>query len=200
VVVWIVSDSTTQGSESGTSFKQALHFKEIGFNIHDTMIWAKDTLTFPDSTRYGQTFEYMFIFSKGKPKAVHLIEDRVNKWAGANVHGTSRGADGQTFRKSNDNKSIVKEVGARFNVWNMSGEKNNKTGHPAVFPLNLARDHILSWSDKGDKVLDPFMGSGTTGLACIETGRDFIGIEISKEYYDISSQRINESQAQIRMF
>lgn len=199
VVVWIVNDATISGSESGTSFKQALYFKDIGFNIHDTMIWAKDTLTFPDPTRYGQTFEYMFVLSKGKPKSIHLIEDRTNKWYGANVHGTSRGVDGKTFKKSNANKTIVKEMGIRFNVWNISGEKNNKTGHPAVFPLKLAKDHILSWSNKGDTVLDPFMGSGTTGIACVDTNREFIGIEISKDYFVNAKKRIEDDMSQIRM-
>lgn len=194
VVVWVVSDGTVNGSETGTSFKQALYFKDIGFNLHDTMIWAKDTFLFPDKTRYGQSFEYMFILSKGKPKAIHKICDRKNKWAGTKVHGTSRDADGTTFRKANNNKTTIKEYGERFNVWQLSGEKQNKTGHPAVFPISLARDHILSWSDIGDTVLDPFMGSGTTGLASLELNRDFIGIEISDKYFEIAKCRLNNAQ------
>lgn len=194
VVVWVVSDGTVNGSETGTSFKQALYFKEIGFNLHDTMIWAKDTFLFPDKTRYGQSFEYMFILSKGKPKAIHKIRDRKNKWAGTKVHGTSRDVDGTTFRKANDKRTTIKEYGERFNVWQLSGEKQNKTGHPAVFPISLARDHILSWSDIGDTVLDPFMGSGTTGLASLELNRDFIGIEISDKYFEIAKCRLNNAQ------
>lgn len=199
VVIWIVSDATKSGSETGTSFRQALYFKEIGFNLHDTMIWVKDTLTFPDPTRYGQTFEYMFVFSKGKPKTFNPIKDKPNKWAGEIVHGTSRGVDGKTFRKSNHHKGVTQEYGVRYNVWNMPGEKHNDTGHPAVFPVKLAKDHILSWSNKGDTVLDPFMGSGTTGIACADTGRDFIGIEISKDFYELSKRRTTEASAQVRM-
>lgn len=110
VLVWIVSDSTIKGSETGTSFRQALFFKDVGFNLHDTMIWSKDSFSFPDTTRYYQTFEYMFILSKGKPKAIHKICDRKNKYAGRIVHGTSRNQDGTTFRKSNDKKRLLKNM------------------------------------------------------------------------------------------
>lgn len=190
VVVWIVNDAVVNGSETGSSFRQALAFMAAGFNLHDTMIWEKDTFSFPDKTRYRACFEYMFIFSKGGPMLVNLICDRPNKWAGTTVHGTSRGADGGTFRKSNHHKTSVQECGVRFNVWHVPGEKNNKTGHPAVFPVSLARDHVLSWSAPGDVVLDPFMGSGTTAVACIKTGRNYIGFEISSEYCDIAQKRI----------
>ena len=190
VIVWVVSDATIDGSETGTSFKQALFFKEIGFNIHDTMIWYKDSFNFPSINRYGDAFEYMFIFSKGSPKSVNKICDRKNKWVGTKVHGTSRGSDGETFRKSNDKKTSVKEYGERFNVWEISSEKNNKSGHPAVFPKKLAYDHIVSWSNEGDVVLDPFMGSGTTAIASIESRRHYIGFEISEEYCSTARKRI----------
>ena len=192
VVVWIVNDAVINGSESGTSFRQALYFKEIGFNIHDTMIWYKDTFSFPGVTRYRQCFEYMFIFSKGKPKTVNLISDRRNKWAGSQVHGTSRAKDGTTFRKPNDKKSSVSEFGVRFNVWEQSGEKSNKTGHPAVFPMQLVTDHILSWSNECDIILDPFLGSGTTAIACVNTNRHYIGFELDPQYYDIACKRLDE--------
>ena len=194
VIVWIVDDATINGSRTGTSFKQALFFKEIGFNIHDVMIWRKDCFTFPDETRYPNCFEYMFIISKGKPKTINKICDRKNKWYGTAVHGTSRNTDGTTFRKSNDKKNNVKQFGARFNVWDLPTEKNNQTGHPAPFPFNLARDHIISWSKEGDVVLDIFLGSGTTADACIQTKRHFIGFEISPEYFEISKKRIEDSK------
>lgn len=200
VIVWIVNDATINGSETGTSFRQALYFKDIGFNIHDTMIWQKDTLAFPETTRYSPCFEYMFVFSKGKPRVINILKDRKNKCEGYVCHGTSRGVDGVTFRKSNHGKSVVGEYGARYNVWQISGEKNNKTGHPAPFPVSIARDHILSWSVKGDTILDPFMGSGTTGVACKETQRDFIGIEISEKYYNIAKERIANTPYQTSLF
>ena len=200
VVVWIVNDATVDGSETGTSFKQALYFNQIGFNIHDTMIWEKDTLMFPDAKRYPSAFEYMFVFSKGAPKTVNKICDRKNKWAGSKIHGTSRSVDGATFRKSNDKKNDVKEFGERFNVWHLSGEKHNTTGHPAPFPVQIARDHIVTWSEKGDIVMDPFMGSGSTGVACRQTQRKFIGIEISEKYFDIAKNRIENTPYQVTLF
>lgn len=200
VVVWIVNDATIKGSESGTSFRQALYFKEIGFRLHDTMIWRKDTLNFPDKTRYGQCFEYMFVLSKGKPKTLNKICDRKNKWAGTAIHGTSRGVDGTTFRKANDKKAIVQEYGARFNVWDISTEKANKTGHPAVFPERLAEDHIISWSNEGDTVLDIFTGSGTTPKMALLNNRNYIGFEISAEYAEIANKRVIDAYNERGLF
>lgn len=201
VVVWIVSDGVVNGSETGTSFKQALYFKEIGFNLHDTMIWKKETCAFPEDTRYYPNFEYMFVFSKGKPKTIHLIEDRKNLWGGTKVHGTFRQKDGSLKERSSKWKeSTCKDYGVRFNVWEIPTEKNNKTGHPAVFPSKIARDHILTWSDRGDIVLDPFSGSGTTAIEALNNDRQFIGFEISAEYYEKSLQRINDETAQMNIF
>ena len=193
VVVWIVGDATIKGSESGTSFKQALYFMEIGFNLHDTMIWEKDTFSYPDKLRYRSIFEYMFIFSKGKPKTVNLIEDKVNKYAGTKVHGTSRDADGTTFRKSNHNKTNVKDLGVRNNIWKISTEKNNIYNHPAVFPSKLIQDHIISWSNVGDIVYDCFIGSGTTAKVAKELNRNYIGSEISSEYCKIIEERLERA-------
>lgn len=192
VVVWVVGDATIKGSETGTSFKQALWAMECGFNLHDTMIWMKDTFTIPSPARYHQCHEYMFVWSKGKPKTLNLIEDRKNKWAGTKVHGTSRDIDGTSFRKSNHNKNLVKDFGCRFNVWEQPTEKRNRTNHPAPFPEQLANDHILSWSNEGDTVLDPFMGSGTTGKMAKQLGRNFIGIELDKDYFEIAKKRISD--------
>lgn len=201
VVVWIVSDGTENGSESGTSFRQALYFKDCGFNLNDTMIWKKDGFSFPEAVRYPQNFEYMFVLSKGRPKVYNPIKDRRNKNAGIIIQATYRQKDGSTTKrhKRETDAGGIKEYGTRFNVWEIPCDHNNKTGHPAVFPFDLARDHILSWSNKGDTVLDPFMGSGTTGIACVDTGRDFIGIEISQDFYELSKQRITEASAQVRM-
>ena len=193
VVVWIVGDATVNGSETGSSFKQALYFKECGFNLHDTMIWKKESCAFPEQVRYYQNFEYMFVLSRGKPKTVNLMSDRPNKYAGMRVHGTFRNPDGTTQERSTTWKeSICKEFGVRFNVWEISTEKNNRTGHPAVFPEKLAEGHVLSWSREGDTVLDPFMGSGTTGLVSLKNHRNFIGIEIDNTYYGIAENRIGK--------
>ena len=192
VVVWIVNDSTVKGSETGTSFKQALYFKECGFNLHDTMIWQK-IYPFQHKNRYISCFEYMFVLSKGKPKTANLICDRKNKWAGAQIHGTERQPNGATKQLSSVQKSKkVKDFGARLNVWDIPAEKNNKSGHPAVFPERIAKDHILTWSNEGDTVLDCFMGSGTTALAAIKTGRRYIGFDVSEEYCEIAKRRLSD--------
>ena len=80
VVVWIVNDSTVKGSETGTSFRQALRFMDEGFRLHDTMIWEKPSFTGTGSlaVRYAPVFEYMFVFSKGKPKTFNPIKDKPN--------------------------------------------------------------------------------------------------------------------------
>jgi len=189
VVVWIVNDSTVKGSETGTSFKQALYFKEIGFNLHDTMIWHKVS-PYQDKNRYIASFEYMFILSKGKPKTANLIKDRKNKWAGTKVHGNERLKNGEMRQLSDVQKSkCIKEYGSRFNIWNITPNKKNN-GHPAVFPEQLAIDHILSWSNENDIILDPFMGSGTTAIACKNVNRYFIGMEKDETYYNIACKRI----------
>lgn len=193
-VVWIVNDATVNGSETGTSFRQALAFKAAGFNIHDTMIWRKFGSPYPDKFRYQSNFEYMFVFSKGKPKAIHLIADKPNIYAGTKIKQTERQRDGSVRTSTGSLKGrLVKDLGVRYNVWEVVEEKNNKTGHPAVFPARLAVDHIVSWSDPSDVVLDPFMGSGTTAVACIQSGRQYIGFEIAEEYCQIAERRISEA-------
>jgi len=210
VVVWIVGDATVKGSETGSSFKQALYFKEIGFNLHDTMIYQKDTCPFPETNRYYPMFEYMFVFSKGKPKTVNLIADKPNKRYGEKVaSSTQRQPDGKTVKLSankTDPTRTVKKYGVRGNVWQYSPGYNKSTKdkyaykHPAIFPEQLAQDHIITWSNPGDIVLDPFLGSGTTAIACMDMGRNFIGFELDKEYFDLANERIQAEQSQIRMF
>lgn len=195
VVVWVVGDATIKGSETGTAFKQALYFKEIGFNLHDTMIFQKKNFSFPSRTRYHQTFEYMFVLSKGKPKTFNPIEDRKVMWKGTWGNLTVRHKDGTLETKNK--KSVYKDYSMRTNVWLYStgytfGNKNKESHkHPAIFPDALARDHILSWSNEGDLVLDPMCGSGTVLEQAKLLGRDYIGIDVVKEYCDLSRRRVN---------
>ena len=195
VVVWVVGDATVKGSETGTSFKQALYFKEIGFNLHDTMIWKKDTFTAVGAlvNRYAPVFEYMFILSKGYPKTFNPIKDRKNKTVGCKQHGTIRKKGGETVKMSTVG-NIVRKYGQRYNIWEISAEKRRNLGynHPAIFPEQLAQDHIISWSNKGDLVLDIFNGSGTTTKMAKILGRNYIGIDISQEYCDIANKRLEQ--------
>ena len=193
VVVWVVGDETKNGSESGTSFRQALYFKEIGFNLHDTMIWEKSTFSNPSNNRYHQVFEYMFVFSKGKPKTFNPIKDRKNIYFGTKIHGTTRLKNGKTISlSSKTKKKEISEFGQRYNVWKISEEKVLNKLHPAVFPQSIANDHILSWSNEGDLVFDPFVGSGTTAKMAKLLGRNYLGFDISQEYIDIANKRVNE--------
>lgn len=192
VVVWIVNDKTIKGSETGTSFKQALYFKEIGFNIHDTMIYLKNNPTPCKSNRYQPSFEYMFVLSKGKPKTFNPIledkkykENRKEKWYNKTTNGV------QTKAKVSQCEKKLKS-----NVWLYSVGKHHSTKdtiafkHPAIFPEQMAEDHILSWSNEGDIVMDIFSGSGTTRKVCIKNNRNFIGFEIAQEYVEIEEERI----------
>lgn len=195
VVVWVVGDQTFNGSETGTSFRQALFAKECGFNLHDTMIYQKCGCSKPDKNRYYNQFEYMFILSKGKPVTFNQICDIKNKTHGRRVNCTEREASGKIrISWGKKNNVFVKEFSARYNIWKISNaDKTFQRMHPAVFPLALAKDHIISWSNEGDIVLDPFAGSGTTCVAAINTGRRFIGIEKNSEYCAIAQRRVDEA-------
>lgn len=203
VLVWITGDATINGSETLTSFRHALYAKEIGFNVHDTMIYQKDSCPFPEINRYYPSFEYMFIFSKGKPKTTNLIADKPNRRYGEKVvSSTQRQPDGTTIKvsanKTNPNRK-VKEFGVRTNVWLYSPGYMKSTKdkiaykHPAQFPEQLAQDHIISWSNEGDIVLDPMCGAGTTCKMAWLNKRNFIGIDISEEYInDICKPRLKQ--------
>jgi len=197
--VWVVGDATINGSETGTSFKQALYAKDIGFNLHDTMIYQKDACPFPETNRYYPSFEYMFILSKGKPKTTNLIMDKPNKRFGEKITGTGRNPDGTLkphIAVKNKTNRVVKEFGVRTNVWLYSVGKWKTTKdeyayeHPAIFPEALAQDHILTWSNEGDIILDPMCGSGTTCKMAKLNDRKFIGVDISEEYVEIAKNRI----------
>ena len=198
VVVWVVGDATVNGSETGTSFKQALYFKEIGFNLHDTMIYQKISyMPNKKAKRYDSLFEYMFVFSKGKPKTFNeIIENRTNiEKSVCKKDIMIRQKDG-TFKKSERiNKGLVKKMGNVWTYLNNSNSTKDKIAfeHPAIFPEKLANDHIVSWSNEKDLVYDPFMGSGTTAKMSILNNRNWIGSEISKEYCDIIEERTKKA-------
>jgi site-specific DNA-methyltransferase (adenine-specific) len=181
LLVWVVGDAVITGSESGTSFRQALFFKEVGFKLHDTMIYEKNSPAYPagkNSNRYTQIFEYMFVFAKGKVPN-HLICDKPNKWAG--------------FKDfSGKLKNPVPEFSPRNNIWKYTTSFNG-VKHPAPFPEAMAQDHILSWSDEGATVYDPFMGSGTTAKMAVLCNRNFVGSEVSSEYCELANERLNKT-------
>ena len=197
IVVWIVGDAAINGSETGSSFKQALYFQEIGFKIHDTMIYHKNSSAFPariTSKRYTQIFEYMFVFVKGKIRDdIKLIADKRNKWAGWTNWGQHSQYDSEGNLVKTQNIKPIAEFSLRTNVWKYNVSFNDKiVKHPAVFPEQLAEDCILSWSVEGDTVLDPFMGSGTTAKMSLLNNRNYIGFEINEEYYNGILKRLDK--------
>ena len=203
VIVWVVNDQTLNGCESLTSFKQAIYFVEqVGLNLYDTMIWHKHPLPLTHN-RYEQHFEYMFVFSKGKPKTFNGIKEPCD-YAGQKTKLLGQSQSYSEMASKMGGKQgkvwIKGDFKLKGNVWHIpvgwciSSRDRLAFQHPAIFPEKLAYDHIISWSNEGDVILDPFMGSGTTGIAAKNLGREFIGIEIAQEYFDIAKQRIDNAQ------
>ena len=194
VVVWVVNDATIKGSETLTSFKQVLYFREVGFNV-ETMIWEKTgSGALGSNYFYGQNFEYMFVITRGFPKTKNLIADRENvKKSGTVKTNGGIGKDG----KGKNRIIHLKPFGKRSNIWRINQQQNSE--HPAPFPEQLAHDHIISWSNEGDTVFDCFMGSGTTGVACKNLNRSFIGIEKDAKYFEIAQKRIHGTMPQQKL-
>ena len=197
VVVWVVADKTKNGSETGTSFKQALFFKDIGFNLHDTMIYMSDKPPLTHN-RYEQKFEYMFVFSKGKPKTFNPIMEEC-KYAGSDKKARTFRHTGDELQETHIKNKVNKEK-IKGNVWYFSTGYNKSTKdiiafkHPAIFPEQLANDHIISWSNENDIVFDPFMGSGTTAKMAELNNRKWIGCELSEEYCWIIKERLENTE------
>ena len=194
IVVWVVADGTVNGSETGTSFRQALYFMDIGFRLHDTMIYKRNAVKMPDKKRYFNCFQYMFVFSKGSPKTVNLIKDHKNKTAGKKANKRyQREADGKMKERA---PYCRPTHSVRWNIWTydvgslIMADDRLWVNHPAIFPLKLAEDHIRSWSNEGDLVLDPMCGSGQTLIAAKKLKRNYLGIDISDKYCNLSEERL----------
>ena len=199
IVVWVVNDQSINGSETGTSFKQVLYFKEIGFNIHDTMIFAKNNYIPQTHNRYEQAFEYMFVLSKEKPRTFNPIKiECVHKGELQGYKNKGKIGEDSSLRDRAE-KIPTKTTKIKSNIWyyNIGNTAINynklASKHPAIFPYQLAYDHIISWTNENDIVLDCFMGSGTTGVAAINTNRKFIGIEKNTEYFNIAKELVDKA-------
>lgn len=196
VVVWVVGDATIKGSETGTSFRQALYFKGIGFNLHDTMIYEKGGFNYPPRYRYYQQFEYMFIFAKGNVTTFNPLMVERTGHVGYSV-GTDKRGNKKTIEYNKDKTNRI-----AGNIWRINNHGKNASSdelayqHPAIFPEKLANDHIISWSNAGDLILDPMCGSGTTCKMAMVNKRNYIGIDISEEYCEIARRRLAETELQ----
>lgn len=186
IIVWIVNDQTIKGSETLTSLKQAYSFVDKGLNLHDTMIWKKPNPVPTQSTRYQQAFEYMFVFSKGKPKTFNPIKVK-SKYAGIKVK--KHRAIKSSHNYNNEGVYEVAEMKMIDNVWEIANTKNDSK-HPAIFPKELAKRHIETWSNENDLIYDPFAGSGTTLIVAKEMNRNFLGNEINKQYYEYAKTKL----------
>ena len=198
VVVWVVGDKTSNGGKSLTSFRQALYFQKLGFLMYDVIIYEKTGSAPPHPGRYFNSFEYMFVLSKNKkPKTINLLKDKKNHWAGCQTYGviTRREKDGSLTQKE---RKTINEFGIRTNIWKytngkgFTAEEKVAHEHPAIFPEKLVEDHLLSWSDEGDLVLDPFGGSGTTVKIAKKLGRNYLYFEIVDEYCEVAKKRLME--------
>ncbi|MCY7016157.1 site-specific DNA-methyltransferase [Streptococcus sanguinis] len=197
VICWVVGDSVVNGAKTLTSFRQALYFQQLGFAMHDVLIYQKTGSGPPHKNRYFNSFEYIFVLSKGKPKTIHLLKDKPNKWAGHSTYGevTRREVDGTLTKKG---KKVVGEFGVRTNVWTYKNGRGQTTtdkiahGHPAIFPEKLVEDCLKTWTDEGDLILDPFGGSGTTAKISKKLNRDFLYIEKEEKYFEIAKERLRD--------
>ena len=193
VVVWVVNDATINGSETGTSFKQALFAMKCGFNLHDTMIWNKpNAMPQIDKSRYCQSFEYMFILSKGKPKTTNLIKIPTKNAGKTIIRKTIQTENINKMERTDKTKSDR----IAFNVYNLNVGGKKEAEHPAIYPKKLAEDHILTWSNEGDIVFDPFCGSFTTAITAIKNNRNWFGCELSKEFYKSGYHRYEQETKQ----
>lgn len=202
VVVWVVGDSVVKGGKTLTAFRQALFFQDLGFNMFDVIIYEKAGTAPPHKNRYFNAFEYMFVLSKGAPETINILADKPNKWANRQTFGSvsRREQDGSLTPKG---RKTIKPYGVRTNIWRYNNGKGFATkdeiaySHPAIFPEKLAADHIISWSNVGDVVLDPFCGSGTVPKIAKSLGRNYIGVEISPRYCEIARKRLASLTSQL---
>lgn len=193
VICWNVNDSVVDGSETLTSCEQKIFFRrELGLRIHDTMIYEKSNGSKPDQWRYNACMEYVFIFSKGKPRCFNPIKDKLNVTAGKPCFGkhTMRERDGSMVER--EDRKVAAEFGTRSNVWKGLTRGQEDMGqslpHPAMMPKWLARDLIISWSNAGDTVLDPMAGSGTVGAEAIQLGRKAILCDRNPDYVQLMKE------------
>ena len=204
VLVWVVRDAVIDGSETCTSFRQAIHFRGLGLNLHLTGVYQHWTVAGMRSNAYYRDFDYMFIFSYGAPRVANLLNDRKHNRPIRKDAKKHAGRVGDNYSKDFHTHHQSQAFGRRGAIWKYntgqaSGYQNGDlpvaelAGHPAIFPQELARDHILSWTNPGDLVIDPMVGSGTTLRAAADLGRRAIGIEINPAYCELIRRRMAQS-------
>ena len=200
IVIWVVADRTIKGNRTLTSFKHALCFQEVGFNVHDVMIYKKKNTPFMRSNAYTNCFEYMFVFSKGKPKTFNALKVPTIRSGYEKMPANKKedGINNKVLGKLNKEKT-------KNNIWEyavgLGGSTNDKIAfqHTAIFPEKLALEHILSWSNEGDIVFDPMCGSGTVCKMAMLNKRKYLGMDISKEYVELAKERMQLHEKQFKL-
>ncbi len=191
IVIWVVGDKVKNGNRSLTSFRQAIYFQEIGFNVHDIMIYEKRNTPFMRSNAYTNCYEFMFVFSKGRPNTFNPLKTKTVRQGKEKLVANKKtdGVNNKVWGELNPQKTLT-------NIWEyavgLGGSTNDKIAfqHTAIFPEKLAKDHIYSWTNEGDVVLDPMCGSGTTCKMAKLLKRNYIGFDISQDYVEIAKERL----------
>lgn len=194
VCCMVIQDATKNGAKSLTSFRTACLFADLGWRLFECCIYSRAGVPGAWWTkRFRVDHEYIFIFTRGDglprrfDKTSLMVE---SKYAGITAGGTKRTTKGDFVAIK---KTVISPLKCRGTIWHYaaSNTERNKTKseHPATYPDSLARDIISCFSKEGDLVLDPMMGSGTTGIASVNMGRRFLGIEISVQYMEIAKRR-----------
>lgn len=201
VVSWVVRDQIADGDQSASSFRQALFFKGLGFRLHNTIIIEKQIIRGISRVRYGVAPEFAFVFSKGRPRTINLIEDKENKFGGRHMRFSTRSRDGTKCKTA---KALIRPFGVRGNVWRyttgsrVTAKEDYAYDHPALMPERLAHDLIVSWSRPGDLVLDPFGGAGTTAKMALLGHRRYLSMEAHRPYHDLAVRRMADAHETYR--
>ncbi len=197
IIVWVVGDKINNGNKSLTSFRQAIYFQDIGFKVHDIMIYKKKNTPFMRRNAYTNCYELMIVLSKKGPKVFNPLQTRTVR-NGVEKSVFNKGPDAKNIKR----KVVLKKKKTKINIWTYAvgygGSTRDKIAfqHPAIFPENLARDHILSWTNENDLVFDPMCGSGTTCKMAKLLNRKYIGCDISEDYCTLAKARIKNTVIQ----
>ncbi len=148
--------------------------KEVGFKYHSTIIWNEQNIS--RRTAWGSWLSASAPYVIAPVEVIIVLYKKDWKKTGGS-------------RKSDITKSEFLEW--TNGVWNFSGESKKRIGHPAPFPVELPFRCIKLFTFVGDIVLDPFLGSGSTLLACLKTGRKGIGIDVDRKYCELAKKRLS---------
>lgn len=198
-----IKPHTYKGERDLYTFDLVCQLKRtVGFMFVEEYCWTKNA--FPGSLkgRFKNAFEPIYHFTKNSPNKITFnpvacgtpmkeesIARTYRKQCGAPKNGS-----GMTGMNTTNIRNLVFARPSNVvNVNNVSNQFSDKRLHPATFPEGLVEFFVKSFTNNGDTVLDPFMGSGTTGMVCKNLNRNFIGIELDSEYFKIAEKRIREA-------